>query len=349
MKRSLKIFTLLVGITLLVVPVAWPQTQPGKKITIKLSHGYPIGYIRHQSAVKFKELLEKETNGRVAVEIYPSGQLYKIAEEGEALAMNHVQMIACAGGTPAKFVGEWNVFFMPTVFYCTPTDIKHLLEFENSEVCRKYITSKLEAKGVHFVGFFPSCTSGELSTVKRPVRKIEDFKGLKIHNVFGRAYYMLYELLGGSNQAIPGPDRVMAMSTGMVDGEQGNVDNIVGWGYPIKYVHEWGEIMGGHGGASMLMNLAFWNSLPSDIKKIITEKVVPEAKAWTVTEMFKVEAKAREKLKSQGVEFVQLSPELKEQVVAKTAKPIRDWFLKQYPESGPPILAEAARLHPLKK
>ena len=109
MKKWFK-FLLTIAVTLfLVAPSGWAQTPaPDKKITIKLSHGYPTGYIRHLSAVKFKEVLEKETNGRVAVEIYPAGQLYKIADEGEALAMGNVQMIAATGGTAAKFVGEWN-------------------------------------------------------------------------------------------------------------------------------------------------------------------------------------------------------------------------------------------------
>jgi hypothetical protein len=55
-----------------------------KKITIKLSHDWPVAYIRSKSAIKVKELLEQYTNGRVVVDIYPSGQLYKRTEEAQA-------------------------------------------------------------------------------------------------------------------------------------------------------------------------------------------------------------------------------------------------------------------------
>jgi len=50
------------------------------KIVIRLSHGYPVSYIRHKSALKWKELLEKETNGQVEVKIFPAGSLRKVRE-----------------------------------------------------------------------------------------------------------------------------------------------------------------------------------------------------------------------------------------------------------------------------
>jgi C4-dicarboxylate-binding protein DctP len=347
MERWLKYFLAVAIPIFLAVPTGWAQTaDSAKKIMIKLSHGYPTGYIRHQSAMKFKEILEKETNGRVVVQVYPAGQLYKIADEGEALAMGNVQMIAATGGSASKFVGEWNVFSIQTAFDTSPTNIKHLLDFEDSEVCRKYITSKLEPKGIRFIGFFPTCTIGLISTMKKPIRKMEDYKGLKIINAFGKIAVLHYDLLGVSSLAIPVTERVMALSTGMVDGEIGNVDNTLSQRYPIKYIHEW---WGTHSGANMMMNLEFWSGLPPDIKKIITDKAVPQARAWTISQVMSIEAAARNKLKSQGVEFVEASPEFRNQILAKTEKPVRDFFIKQYPVNGPIILNEVARLDPRKK
>jgi TRAP-type C4-dicarboxylate transport system substrate-binding protein len=187
-----------------------------------------------------------------------------------------------------------------------------------------------------------------MSTVKKPVRKIEDFKGLKIHNPQGAAKYFFLKSLGISSQLVPQTELVMALSTGMVDGEYGNVESLLANGYPAKYVHEWGTLMSGDSGASMLMNLAFWNSLPPDIKKIV-EKVASKTEAWTITELFKAEAKARAKLKSRGVEFINLSPEMQEQVRARAAKPVLDWYIKRYPESASIILDEVARLDPRRK
>ena len=346
MKATLKVLALFVGITLLVVPSG--RAQEGK-FTIKFSHIGQIDSVRHLTALKFKELVEKETNNRVVVEVYPSGQLYKPDQEGEALANGHIQMLNTAGGTPTKFVGEWEVFGLPTVWFSTPTNMDHTLAFEASEVCSKYITAKLEPKGIKFITFLPSCTSGGVSTAKKAVRKLEDFKGLKVHNPFGQAKFLFLKSLGATNLVIPQSELVMALSTGMVDGEYGMIENTLTQGYPVKYVHEWGGLMSGHGGACTLMNLAFWNSLPSDIQKIIMEKVVPELKAWDVAKVFEMEAKARETMKSRGVEFINLTPEMREQVRAIAAKPVLDWYAKKYPVSGPAILAEAARLDPRNK
>ena len=47
-----------------------------------------------QAAIKFKELAEAATKGKVKIEVYPNSQLYKDKEELEALQLGSVQMLA---------------------------------------------------------------------------------------------------------------------------------------------------------------------------------------------------------------------------------------------------------------
>ena len=62
--------------------------------TIKFSHVVAPATPKGKAADKFKELAEKYTDGKVAVEVYPNSQLYKDKEELEALQLGAVQMLA---------------------------------------------------------------------------------------------------------------------------------------------------------------------------------------------------------------------------------------------------------------
>ena len=63
-------------------------------IIIKFSHVVANDTPKGKGALKFKELAEKYTDGKVKVEVYPNSTLYKDKEELEALQLGAVQMLA---------------------------------------------------------------------------------------------------------------------------------------------------------------------------------------------------------------------------------------------------------------
>src|SRR6186713_2093067 len=85
-------------------------------IVIKFSHVVAPDTPKGKGSLKFKELAEKYTNGKVKVEVYPNSQLYKDNEELQALQLGAVQMLA---PSLAKFgplgVKEFEVFDMPYI------------------------------------------------------------------------------------------------------------------------------------------------------------------------------------------------------------------------------------------
>src|SRR5437588_12722189 len=63
-------------------------------IIIKFSHVVTNDTPKGKGALRFKELAEKYTDGKVKVEVYPNSSLYKDKEEIEALQLGSVQMLA---------------------------------------------------------------------------------------------------------------------------------------------------------------------------------------------------------------------------------------------------------------
>src|SRR3977135_3555419 len=98
---------------LLYAPAAVGQSP----IIIKFSHVVTNDTPKGKGALKFKELAEKYTDGKVRIEIYPNSSLHKDKEEIEALQLGSVQMLA---PSTAKFaplgIKEFEELDLPWLF-----------------------------------------------------------------------------------------------------------------------------------------------------------------------------------------------------------------------------------------
>ncbi|TMJ63291.1 MAG: C4-dicarboxylate ABC transporter, partial [Alphaproteobacteria bacterium] len=86
-----KLMLTLVAAAVFITPATAMAQSP---IVIKFSHVVANDTPKGKGALKFKELAEKYTNGKVRVEVYPNSSLYKDKEEIEALQLGSVQMLA---------------------------------------------------------------------------------------------------------------------------------------------------------------------------------------------------------------------------------------------------------------
>src|SRR5215216_3515111 len=90
--------------------------QAQQPIVIKFSHVVAQDTPKGKGALKFQELAEKYTNGKVKVEVYHNSTLYKDKEELEAMQLGAVQMLAPSN---SKFgpigIKEFEVFDLPFV------------------------------------------------------------------------------------------------------------------------------------------------------------------------------------------------------------------------------------------
>src|SRR6186713_3608298 len=116
-----KLLLAVAAAALLVAPALSPVLSPvlaqaQSPIVIKFSHVVANDTPKGKGALKFKELAEKYTNGKVKIEVYPNSSLYKDKEELEALQLGSVQMLAPSN---SKFgplgIREFEVFDLPYI------------------------------------------------------------------------------------------------------------------------------------------------------------------------------------------------------------------------------------------
>src|SRR5258706_13986786 len=110
----MKFTSMLAGVVFAVASAASFSSLAQEPIVIKFSHVVAPDTPKGKASLRFKELAEKYTDGKVKVEVYPNSQLYKDKEEVEALQLGAVQMLAPSF---AKFgplgVKEFEVFDTP--------------------------------------------------------------------------------------------------------------------------------------------------------------------------------------------------------------------------------------------
>lgn len=255
----------------------------GKVIEVKLSHAYPTTYIRHAQALKFKELVETATQGRVQVRVFPAAQLYKPAQELEALAMNNIQFALAVGGNLQALSVPWAVYAVPFVFYVKDGNLDHLIAFEKSEFFQKHLVPPIEAKGYKFISVARVGVGAIWATRNKPLRKADDFIGLKLRNVGGEMATAMIRAAGASPVTIAATEAPAAIEQGVIDGTTTTWNTVGEVGWPLKYVI--GDLYSHtDSGPALISNQVFWKSLPADIQKIIMEKVAPEFHAWASKE-----------------------------------------------------------------
>src|SRR5579863_6773772 len=241
---------------LFLVPAVGNAQQP---IVIKFSHVVSPDAPKGKAAVKFKELAEKYTNGKVTVEVYPNSSLYKDKEELEALQLGSVQLLA---PSISKFgplgVKEFDVFDLPFLM----SDDAHARQMTKSPMMAD-LNKKLEAKGVEPLSYWDN--GPQLYTCNKPLNMPEDFRGLKMRIQGSKVLDAAARQLGAIPQIMAFSDLYQALQTGVVDGEDNVASNI--WTQKFYEVQKYLTVSN-HGRLTyaLITNVKWWNGLPADVK-----------------------------------------------------------------------------------
>jgi C4-dicarboxylate-binding protein DctP len=228
-------------------------------IVIKFSHVVSSDTTKGKGALKFKELAEARTNGKVKVEVFPNSSLYKDKEEIESLQIGAVQMLAPA---VSKFgplgLREFEAFDLPYLF-----DNAAELDKVTQGPIGKGLLKKLESKGIIGLAFWDNGFRN--MSANKPLRKPEDAKGLKFRIPSSKVLEAEIRSFGGIPQVMAFSEVYQALQTGVVDGTEATFSNIYSQKmYEVqKYITltEHSALL-----YAVIVNKNFWDGLPADIR-----------------------------------------------------------------------------------
>src|SRR5512140_2659062 len=273
-------------------------------IVIKFSHVVATDTPKGKGAEYFKKLAEERTKGKVKVEVYANSTLYKDKEEVEALQLGAVQMLA---PSLAKFgplgVREFEVFDLPYLF----DNYEELHKVTRGPVGASLL-KKLEPKGIIGLAYWDN--GFKVMSANKPLRKPEDFRGLKMRIQSSKVLDSQMRALGASPQVMAFSEVYQALQTGVVDGTENPPSN-----FYTQKMHEVQKFLtiSDHGylGYAVIVNKKFWDGLPPDIRKTL-EGAMADATKYADDIAKKENEDALEAVKKRGrTQCIRLTPEEK--------------------------------------
>ncbi len=306
-------------------------------IELKLSHFVPPNHTFHKWAMAWGAMLEKESGGRLKVTIYPNGQLVGPPNRQFDAARNGIVDMAWVlhGVTPGRYAMSELVqlgFSWPKAGSISSITSKRM-----SELAPTYLAK--EHEGLHILWMCAAMPTVVYS--KNPLRKIDDFKGVKIRYT-GVQNRNLFASFGAVPLLIAPPESQDALAKGIIDAAMFPHEAALSLdlGAVAKHATEPGLATATF---AFVMNPAKYNSLPADLKALIDKTSGPVAaeqfgKLWEAAEKH-----GRDEEIKQGVQIHTLSdadvaeirrrvaPQIEAAIeaVEKVGKPGRK-FLEEY-------------------
>lgn len=325
------VWNVLIGIVFF-VGVAMPGITGCKKQeagqaeseTIELSYSifFPPSHIQCQTAEAWAKEIEKRTNGKVKITVYPAGTLTKAPQcyEGVVNGISDIGM-SCLAYTRGRFPlleGLDLPLGYPSGTVATRIATKMVQQYQPQEMSDTHVLY------IHAHG------PGILAS-KKPVRTLEDLKGLKIRATGLSA--KIVQSLGATPVAMSQPETYEALQKGVVEATFCPIETLKGWkqGEVINYVTDT-SVVGYTTAMFVVMNNDVWGRLPADIQKIFDavsqEWVAKQGAAWD-----KADDEGRKFIKELKREVITLS-EAEQKRWTEQVKPVLDEYLGNANEKG---------------
>jgi TRAP-type C4-dicarboxylate transport system substrate-binding protein len=323
MKRSVVVI-LMIAVLLGLAGITPVQAQSQTPIKLKFSNPHPLTFSSAPVMAAFCDEIKKRTNGRVEITHYSGGTLTTFPKVYDGI-VNQVSDIGHShvGYTRGRFpVTE--ILDLPVGYTSgfVATHVKH-------DFYKKF--QPKEWQNVHVL-YFWSVGPQILGSTKKPIKKFEDLKGMKIRGT-GRPADII-KALGASPVALEMGDVYDAAQRGLLDGIYDAMETWKGFrlGDVIKYGYLSQRATGSIYTFYVAMNKEKWNALPEDIKKIFTDT----AEEWVdkhAVKTLEADQAGMDYFKQKGGQMITI-PEEEIKKMQKAVEPVIQAYVKAMEGKG---------------
>lgn len=311
---------------------AFGTAAQAQQIILKLHHFVPPSSTAHAKfLVPWVERVEKDSGGRIKIQIYPAMQLGgNMSQLLDQVADGVVDIAWALPGASAGRYPAFEAFELPFITKTAQGASRALWEYVrlNKIDQTEFKAVKLLATHVH--------DEGVLHTIDRPVRTLADFKGLKLRTS-NRWVTKLLAALGATPVGMPVGQVPDALSKHVLDGAAMPWEIV-----PSLKIH---ELVKFHSetdpksralyttGFVVAMNLAKYASLPADLRKVIDANSGADFSALAGKMWDDTAAPHRKLAAARGNQFSVISQdELK--IWAKIGEPVVDAWIQEVGAKG---------------
>lgn len=329
MKRGLfglLVFTAFITLTFSNSFSSGKVTYTGPPIKIRLSLHVPATHsIWKDLTLPWAKMVERESNGKLIIKPYLGRVLHSPRDGFKAVRGDVTDMTMCY---PIWEPGGFHlnlVFGLPFAFPSAS-----ITAFVGEELYPKYLKEEYERKGV-YLAFLGAIAPYNIFTVK-PVRNLEDLKGLKIRAPAG-PFVDMAKNLGAVPVSMTIAEVYTALQRGIIDGvftPDFGADK-----YKFYEITKYMTVLNiGVSPSHWGLNRKTFDALPQDLKRLFYNLLRIESQFFSQG-FDKQNGLSRENLARKGVEVIHLEPEELERWKS-AVKPIWESFVEKNEKLGLP-------------
>jgi len=304
--------------------------------TLRISLQLPLTSHLGQNLQLFKEEVEKNSSGDIAVEIYDSAQLYKDKEVPAAVGSGAIEM---GVASLTRYVGDVpavDIFYQPFLF---DTEEKVRAAVAPGSAVRGPLDEAIKDTG-STVLWWQAYGGAIMLSNDGPVKTPDDMKGKKVR-VFGKTLGDFVTAAGGAPTLISGSEQYLAYQRGTVDIGMTGVS-----GVKSRKLWDVMDTITVTNNADIefivVVNTDFWNGLPDEHRAII-EAAALKAEADVRDRMSQIEADAYAAAEENGMTVY--TPTAEEMEAWKAvSQPVYDAYVEKTGDLGKKVMDAAQKL-----
>lgn len=285
--------------------------------TLSLGHGTLERHPTHLGAVRFAELVEERSNGRLKIDIFPNRQLGEEREMVEGLQLGTVDITVVSTGPLGGFVKEINVLDLPFLFQSNthaygvfdgPIGDDLLAMFDN----------------VGIIGAAIWENGWRNLTTNKPVTRPEDLRGIKIRTMENEIHMAAFQRLGASPVPMVWGEVYTSLRQGVIDAQENPITIIyVNNLWEVQdYVQLTGHVYGPH---LVLLSKQSIERLPEDLQKLLID-TAKEVSTYQRMMSQRLEEEQKAELIKEGMEILEVNIAPFQELVKPVFDDYRDVF-----------------------
>ncbi len=296
------------------------------EVTIRFPVEYSLEVAPGAANREFKQLVEERTGGRVDVQLFPSGSLYKGLDLVQAILRGDAEMSTLTSAYWTALSPKLAVFELPYAFpergdFYKAIDDGGFIESAYDEVVAKGAKPITVLPYDHFA----------FATRETAIRAPGDMAGLKIRGL-GKINSAMVEALGASPVSLNLVETSPALQQGVIDGLNAPIDIVLAykWHESARHVTYAPAYLSFY---PWMVNAAWWDGLDPELRDII-QKTAAEVSLNHRKRSEDETQKAIDALRAAGVDVHVQTPEERAAWIEKTAG-VWDAFA---PQIGPELI-----------
>jgi tripartite ATP-independent transporter DctP family solute receptor len=310
------------------------KNTDGEVIEFTFAHALQLDKPEHAGALKFKELVEEKSDGKLVVNISPAAQLGDEREMAQAVQTNAIEGAIISTGPLSTISASMDLPLLPFLV----SERKTMYQLLDGEV-GKEILSSLEDSGIKGTAFWES--GFKQITSNKEIHTPKDLKGVPFRTVESQLVMDTYKALGANPVAVPFPEVYTSLQQGVVEGQENAIGSIASMKfYEVQDYVTMLDI--GYNPYAVIFSKKWFDSLSEEHQNIIVT-ASQEAAEYERQLIADTEADYLKEIEESGTTIVKLSSKEKEafrEATSSVHEKFKDVFGAELLESAYEVIKE---------